>query len=67
MTPEQLHQQQESYVRQYVDGLFAGRVGHGQRLGVVYRVLRPKALEKIVRDAYQRGVAHALARKDKRR
>lgn len=67
MTPEQLHRQQESYVERIVDGLFSGRKGHGNSVGVVYRVLRPAALERIVRDAYQRGIHDTLGRKEKRR
>lgn len=45
----------DRYVESYVARLFAGRKGHGQRDGVVYRVLRPSALRTILREVYQRG------------
>lgn len=45
----------DRFVENYIGKLFEGRKGHGNSVGVVYRVLRPSALRDILREVYQRG------------
>ena len=47
--------------------LFAGRMGHGGKVEIVYRVLRERALQDVIYGAFLAGAAHQARATDQAR